>query len=1123
MNRKSLFKLLSLALALCLIFSGIPTAAMAEALDDSFITSGCGGGQNGTSLKVECSANADLVRTYLWTIDKSVTPSSWNLYDGEQGVSTYTVNVVKTGGYTDAGVFTGKVTVKNTGSVATQNLTIGVVLSDPSGNAVHATASVNMSGKPVLNPGESHEYAYSIPFTGLGGFWYKVKANVSITNHSGDLGEVHVTSDKDTVMFPWWISKEANKNINVSDSNGMSWPFSATGSKTYNTTFTLADVGVNNNIATIDQTGQSDSAKVTVTRRNTFTVTFDLDGKGTSGNTLQFTGLHDGDPFPAAPTVIANAGWTFANSWSPALPLTVTKSETYVAQYTQNTYTVNFDLDGKGTSDDTLLFAGKHYGDTIVIPQVTANTGWTFTGWNIEPSATVLGNATYVAQYTQNVTTFTVTYHGNGNTGGTAPVDANNYAPGGTVTVMGPGTLVKAGFTFGGWVTAYESYFEAGNTFGIYRDENLIAQWIPNHTVTYHGNGNTGGTAPVDSTSYEHTGLVTVMGPGTLTKEGFTFAGWKTAFDSYFYPEGTFNIYRDENLYAQWTAQNVYTVTFDLAGKGTSSDTLVFAGKHLNDTIAIPVVTANAGWTFTGWDIEPSTTVLGNATYVAQYTQNVYTVTFDLAGKGTSSDTLVFAGKHLNETITVPVVTANAGWTFTGWDIEPSTTVLGNATYVAQYTQNVYTVTFDLAGKGTSSDTLVFAGKHLNDTITVPVVTANAGWTFTGWDIEPSTTVLGNATYVAQYTQNVYTITFVPTANGSSTNTLVFGGLHYGDSFPVIPTIAANTGWRFTGWDPDLTAPPATVSGNATYTAQFAQKTAITLTANSATVTYDGTEHSVTGFSGLPAGLTLNGVSASGKGTNAGNYNVTFTTGTVQILDGAADVTDHYMISYTNGKLTINPKAVTITVANKTKTRGNEDPALSATVTGLVGSDIIQYTLSRVAGAAVGTYDITASYTPNANYAVTVINGVLTINAAPVNPTATPLNPTPTPTTTTIVNPEVPAGGLPGASWALLNLILAIGTALVSMGLLIGYFKKQQQQNGSESDQKRKGFMRIFSLVPGIGAIVAFILTENMQNPMIIVDMWTLLMVGIAAVQGVVLYLARKNSEDVDKVDTQNA
>jgi len=52
-------------------------------------------------------------------------------------------------------------------------------------------------------------------------------------------------------------------------------------------------------------------------------------------------------------------------------------------------------------------------------------------------------------------TTYTVTYDGNTNTGGTAPTDSSTYIAGATVTVVADaGTLEKTGYTFAGWNTA---------------------------------------------------------------------------------------------------------------------------------------------------------------------------------------------------------------------------------------------------------------------------------------------------------------------------------------------------------------------------------------------------------------------------------------------------------------------------------------------------------------------------------------------------------------------------------------------------------------------------------------------------------------------------------------------
>ena len=84
-------------------------------------------------------------------------------------------------------------------------------------------------------------------------------------------------------------------------------------------------------------------------------------------------------------------------------------------------------------------------------------------------------------------------------------------------------------------------------------------------TIIYDGNGNTGGTAPIDNTKYLDNDMVTIKGKGDLTKNCYRFKGWaysKTAIvPDFAYNEGTttfnistFNITQNVTLYAVWEA-----------------------------------------------------------------------------------------------------------------------------------------------------------------------------------------------------------------------------------------------------------------------------------------------------------------------------------------------------------------------------------------------------------------------------------------------------------------------------------------------------------------------------------------------------------------------------------------
>ena len=83
--------------------------------------------------------------------------------------------------------------------------------------------------------------------------------------------------------------------------------------------------------------------------------------------------------------------------------------------------------------------------------------------------------------------TFTVSYFGNNHDSGTPPVDANAYAAGASVTVLGHGDLAKVGHLFAGWNTQPNGegvFYPAGATFGIgAANIDLYAQWITSYTL----------------------------------------------------------------------------------------------------------------------------------------------------------------------------------------------------------------------------------------------------------------------------------------------------------------------------------------------------------------------------------------------------------------------------------------------------------------------------------------------------------------------------------------------------------------------------------------------------------------------------------------------------------------
>jgi hypothetical protein len=133
-------------------------------------------------------------------------------------------------------------------------------------------------------------------------------------------------------------------------------------------------------------------------------------------------------------------------------------------------------------------------------------------------------------------------------------------------------------------------------------------------------------------------------------------------------------------------------------------------------------------------------------------------------------------------------------------------------------------------------------------------------------------------------------------------------------------------------------------------------------------------------------------------------------------------------------------------------------------------------------------------------------------------------------------DPTALASGASGAAWALINLIAAILTAVICIILLISLFKrnkdeededdKEKSKEDEEDEEKKKKqrfIAKLLSIIPAAAAIIIFLITENMKNPMRWVDKWTILMLIILLVQIILAFFAskkkKKDKDDEDKLD----
>ena len=166
----------------------------------------------------------------------------------------------------------------------------------------------------------------------------------------------------------------------------------------------------------------------------------------------------------------------------------------------------------------------------------------------------------------------------------------------------------------------------------------------------------------------------------------------------------------------------------------------------------------------------------------------------------------------------------------------------------------------------------------------------------------------------------------------------------------------------------------------------------LTITADSAIKTYDGTPLTKETFTSteLAEGDSIESVTVTGSQTEVGRSD-NVPSGAKIVNEAGEEVTDCYQINYRNGILQVTDrKVVTVTAKDASKVYGAKDPELTAAVSGVEGTDTLEYTVTRAAGEDAGSYVITpAGDTEQGIYAVTYVTGTFTIKKAPSSGTVT--------------------------------------------------------------------------------------------------------------------------------------
>lgn len=556
-------------------------------------------------------------------------------------------------------------------------------------------------------------------------------------------------------------------------------------------------------------------------------------------------------------------------------------SITLYAKWVAPTFTVTvYDQNGKEIGKTTVS-----KGDTVTDElskreaqlKLTLDTGDSFLGWTINrglpfnPGTKITMNYNLYAKV-GNSTGYSVTYDANGGTG--SVTDTEKYAKGAEATVKS-NSFTHDTKVFLSWNTKTDGTgktYYPNSTVKITGDVTLYAQWgdkASTVSVTYHSNFGT--DVAQSAAAVANNSKITVEAYNALNlpeRTGYSFVGWNTEAD------GTGRTFAagasarvDDNLgsgnvlYAQWTpnTDTTYKVEFYYQNDDGSYPSTASKTEPRTGTTDATVSVTNT---------DKADKENGKYTFDANNINNKKSGT--VAADGSLVLKLYF---KLNQfQLTINYVYADGTTAATS---HSETLTVGNTYSVNSPTINGYT-----ADKTVVSGTM--PAENVVETVTYTKrsdlsYTVHYYWNGTTTSVKESKTVPGQ-TFNASVTESPVAVTGCTPVNEDS------------------KAITIGTGKN------EIT---------------FYYYKNVELTANSDEVTYDGEEHSVSGFTGAPEGVTFNGISASGSGTDVGAYNVIFDGTPV----GKVDTTEKYIVTKaTPGKLTIKPVEVTVTIKGNTKT-----------------------------------------------------------------------------------------------------------------------------------------------------------------------------------------------------------
>ncbi len=494
----------------------------------------------------------------------------------------------------------------------------------------------------------------------------------------------------------------------------------------------------------------------------------------------------------------------------------------------------------------------------------------------------------------------------------------------------------------------------------------------------------------------------TSLGIAMVNTTGATWAGGKNCFDNVdqrvvSWPNGTNVVPRDSAAWNEIFDNYKTTIQAQLPG-------VTFTKDDVEEIALVPAKISRNNGTNPDMHLDCNVSIkCKNVALVKYYLRDAGSTQFEQKGarnyiSGNATQPSDVMNEQFPETKTVDGVT----YTFSGWYLDrsftqPATfpyTVNSSTIFYAKYVGG-FRVAYDLAGGSwNNSDATTYITQE-GSTQTVKSEPTREGYKFNGWTIEglPDTTALKSGETFAMPAGNV-TIT----ANWQEKDSVEYTVNYYlnGTEQKVADSETKSAPWGTQVKASDLakdidgyTAVPnqdATITvdlnGNNSINVYYYQN--VSLKANSAEVTYNGKDQSVSGFTGAPEGADFSNITVGAHGTDAGTYDAQFANGTV----GTVDKTEKYIVvSAKDGKLVIGKAKVTLKSADLSKkydgTALENGGTALATEAGFAEGEGATYTFTgsqTLVGSSANAFDYTLNEGTKAdNYDIDRTEGKLTV------------------------------------------------------------------------------------------------------------------------------------------------